>query len=457
MKVEKERVWISVPGFGEPASLPLERARSLVVLRSQPPEIDRDRLAGRLEVEGTRLRGRLADGRGGSDISCLAWRPLGTDSASRLRPETSGRIFYREAPAPARPAMSTTTTMRVMVAPRVAAVPAMPAEPIIIREVVRGEVVAPAPAPAPAPPANAPPAVVEAVDRIGAAKAARAADAAAAEKLRRAVARPRRLLLPLLPRARCGGELPLIPLCPQPGAGIRSRAPARAVAALPGPAAVAPVPALPVAVVEVRPLDMIPAQQVAMGGMMVQTQTQTRQGGARSPAGTLSLHLRTGDIIPCQVTKIDETGLWFRTPHTDNTFVAADKIKAVELAPESLITVRLDKIKRERLLTLPRMQKESPPTHLIRSKNGDYLRGRVVGLDDKTLQVEIHLETKSLPRDRISRIIWLHADEVASTEEPAKEPSKEASKPAPAIEKGMTRVQALRSDGIRMTCFAERR
>ena len=65
------------------------------------------------------------------------------------------------------------------------------------------------------------------------------------------------------------------------------------------------------------------------------------------------------------------------------------------------------------------MQKASPPTHLIRSKNGDYLRGRVVAMDDKTLQVEIRLETKDLPRDRISRIIWLHADELDPSKKPA--------------------------------------
>ena len=51
--------------------------------------------------------------------------------------------------------------------------------------------------------------------------------------------------------------------------------------------------------------------------------------------------------------------------------------------------------KRDRLLTLPRMQKADPPTHLIRSKNGDYLRGRVTRMDDKTLKVEVRLETRT--------------------------------------------------------------
>ena len=159
-----------------------------------------------------------------------------------------------------------------------------------------------------------------------------------------------------------------------------------------------------------------------------------------------SLYLRTGDIIPVEVTKIDEDGVWFRTQFLEGGHVPHARIKAVELAPENPTSIRVNKAKFERLLTLPRMQKDSPPTHLIRSKNGDILRGRVIGMDDKTIRVEVHLEEKEVPRDRVARIIWLHADET--------DPSK---KPAPPLEGGReTRVQAVRSDGIRLTFAAER-
>ena len=161
-----------------------------------------------------------------------------------------------------------------------------------------------------------------------------------------------------------------------------------------------------------------------------------------------SLFLRDGDVIPSVVTKIDEDGVWFRTSLSTSTFVAHDKVKAVELAPETpnAATVRLTKTKRDRLLTLPRMQKASPPTHLIRSKNGDYLRGRVSRMDDKTLHVEVRLDDKEVPRDRVSRIIWLHADEL----DPSKKPAQ------PAGPNASTRVQALRNDGVRLTFLAEK-
>ena len=159
-----------------------------------------------------------------------------------------------------------------------------------------------------------------------------------------------------------------------------------------------------------------------------------------------ALYLRTGDIIPAEVTAIDEQGVRFKTSVMEAGFVAHDRIKAVELGPEDASAIRINKTKYERLLTLPRMQKGSPPTHLVRSRNGDILRGRVIGMNDKTIGVEVRLEEKLIPRERISRIIWLHADET--------DPSKK--KPAEAtVPDAGPRVQAVRADGTRLTFFAE--
>ncbi len=165
------------------------------------------------------------------------------------------------------------------------------------------------------------------------------------------------------------------------------------------------------------------------------------------PTVRRSLYLRTGDIIPVEVTKIDQAGVWFRTRFSENGFVPNDRVKAVELAAEDSTSIRVNKAKFERLLTLPRMQRDSPPKHLIRSTNGDILRGTVIGMDDKTIGIEVRLEEKVVPRDRISRIIWLHADET--------DPSKKAAEKPAEAGQGM-RVQAVRSDGIRLTFQAER-
>jgi peroxiredoxin len=195
-----------------------------------------------------------------------------------------------------------------------------------------------------------------------------------------------------------------------------------------------------------------PAQPAPVGGLVMRFE----QAAPEKPAGKTAalaeerraLCLRDGDVIPSVIKSIDEEGVRFTTSMSTSTFVPHAKVKAVELGEDpagAADLVRLTKSKRERLLTLPRMQKPDPPTHLIRSKNGDYLRGRVARMDDKSLEVELRAETKAVPRERIARIIWLHADELD-----------ESKKAAPQSEAGAgPRVQVVRNDGVRFTFRAE--
>ncbi len=203
---------------------------------------------------------------------------------------------------------------------------------------------------------------------------------------------------------------------------------------------------------QVQLLQRGQAQDQGAGAMAMRFMTAMAEPTSGPPSTNAneerrSLYLRDGDVIPSIVTKIDENGVWFRSSLSASTFVSSAKVKAIELAPDPANgtppPVRVTRIKQDRLLMLPRMQKTDPPTHLIRSKNGDYLRCRVTGMDEKTLKVEVRLESKDIPRERISRIIWLHADEL--------DPSKKPQSPREA-----TRVQALRNDGVRLTFNAEK-
>src|SRR5262249_2614627 len=155
--------------------------------------------AGRLEIGGARLTGRLVDGREQPGASCLVWHPVGSATASPLRPGASGKIVYKEPPPPA----------------------------------------------------------------------------------------PTRQ-----------------PNMPQPRA--------------PGPGAFA----------------LRCAQDLA------EPQATAATGERRS------LFLRSGDVIPSVITDITEDGVTFRTSLSQSTFVTHDKVKAVELAPETTLTVRLSKSKR---------------------------------------------------------------------------------------------------------------
>ena len=305
VKFEDDAVRLAVPDIQEPLRLPLAGLRSLVVLRHDTPPLKLTS-APRLELDGVHLTGRLVDGQERPGVSCLAWHPVGSATASPLRPGVSGKIVYREPP---------------------------PRSPTPARVGPDGRRIRPQPLPAPA----------------------QRGPADFALRFAQALAEPQ----------------------------------------------------------------------------------------ATPPSGEQrSLVLRSGDVIPSEITGITEEGVSFRTSLSSSTFVAHDKVKAIELAPMVALTVRLNPAKRERLLTLPRMQKASPPTHLIRSRNGDYLRGRVVMMDAKTLQIETRLETRELPRDRIAQIIWLHPEEL----DPSKKPTATSQ---------ATRVQAVRQDGIRLTFFPE--
>jgi thiol-disulfide isomerase/thioredoxin len=245
------------------------------------------------------------------------------------------------------------------------------------------------------------------------------------------------------------GGLNWQPLAGGPARTLRPGASGRIEYRTPKPKAVAdaaPEPRLPNA--------PAPPMAVARNNLNVNIAVRRQAGVAATPIppperlmppSRRSLYLRSGDIIPVEVTKIDEQGVWFRTKFSENNFVANDRVKAVELAAEDPTSIRVNKAKFERLLTLPRMQKDSPPKHLIRSINGDILRGNVIGMDAKTIGIEVRLEEKVIPRDRISRIIWLHSDEYDSSKKPADPPK---------LERG-TRVQAVLSDGIRLTFIAQ--
>ncbi len=181
-----------------------------------------------------------------------------------------------------------------------------------------------------------------------------------------------------------------------------------------------------------------PAAVVA-GGVI---RTPMSQPAPRVGGNGQAIYLRTGDTIPCRVNGIDEGGVTLQSPITEARFVPNEKIKAVQLSSEN--PAPLDKIRRERLLTVPRMQKNSPPTHLVVSTNGDYLRGRLMEMDGDKLTIEVQLETKHLSRNNVARIIWFHPDELD-----------ESKRPAGAAAELSALVQVVRNDGVRLTFSPE--
>jgi thiol-disulfide isomerase/thioredoxin len=127
-----------------------------------------------------------------------------------------------------------------------------------------------------------------------------------------------------------------------------------------------------------------------------------------------------------------------------------ERIKGV--AMNTRVGLNLEEAKRMRLLTLPRMQRNNPPTHLVVSRTGDYLRGRLIGLDEQSLTFETRLETLKISRENLSHLIWLHADELLATEnkDPVNKIEDQLENPGLPRNKGMF-IQTIQRDGGRLT------
>lgn len=413
-------LWLKSPAARQPLRLPVKGLRSLIVLRHESAPSSETGPTGLLEIDGARLRGRLVDGNESASASCLVWQPLGSSKSSPLRHGVSGRIVYREPPPPKqRPQGTAAAQGRVR---------------------VLGGRVAGGAAPG-------------AMPGMAAAAPARAAAGAVpdegpeAAKIRRALDLPTTVEFLNLPLKDC-----LEYLSDYHGIKIEfDRDALKAEGVKIDPPVTLQLANVPLRNVFRLLLEPVKLTQVVDGNVLritTQEKARAKLAGAALPTGRRALHLRSGDTIVCDVTGIDENGVFFRTPMSEATFVAHDKVKAVELVHEATHSIKLNKTKRERLLMLPRMQKASPPTQLIRSRSGDYLRGRVISLDDSKLRIEVRLETAEIPRDRIAEIIWLHADELGDA------PASQAAPQADDVPG--TRVQTLRSDGIRLTFIADK-
>ena len=183
------------------------------------------------------------------------------------------------------------------------------------------------------------------------------------------------------------------------------------------------------------------------GQLFLRRADQHKAGQVKRDAHVV--HVRSGDVINCRVESIDERGVHLSTVQSEGGFVPHENMKAIEFVanspPPDLVAA-----KRERLLTIPRLQKSAPPTHLLCSHNGDFLRCRLSSLDSESIRAEVQLEELELPRSRVAQIIWFHPDESeAKDEDPLTAPEAEKDpKPASVFD---GHAQVLKRDGRRVT------
>ncbi len=122
--------------------------------------------------------------------------------------------------------------------------------------------------------------------------------------------------------------------------------------------------------------------------------------------------LETGEAVGGEVESIDAGGVRLLREGAGPVTIPSSAVKAVELVPKTGVLISPEKFRS--LTTLPRSQRHLPPTHLVRSMQGDYLRGRLEGMDGENLRIALDADPRgkplSIPRREVARVIWLHPE-----------------------------------------------
>jgi len=171
------------------------------------------------------------------------------------------------------------------------------------------------------------------------------------------------------------------------------------------------------------------------------------------------LHLKNGEVIPCDVRSWDETMLAFRSPFVPGGAMDPARVKAIEFrspvipdaenpvanAGEGWVTAKagrqraaafgLDPERLDRALTLPRFRRDHPPRHLLVAKTGDLMRGNLLTIRGEQLEFESKGRKMTLPIARLAAVV-----EVSRAED-------ENDGPAPAKIYGEEAVRATLTDG----------
>jgi hypothetical protein len=117
--------------------------------------------------------------------------------------------------------------------------------------------------------------------------------------------------------------------------------------------------------------------------------------GGQSTPRPATVHLITGESFACEVLGADEQTVRVGAGDRGELVIPGDSVRALELSSAGVRPILKQKL--ARLLTVPRTQQASPPTHVLRMAGGDYLRGRLVGIDAETVRFDMAGEVKPLP------------------------------------------------------------
>ena len=141
------------------------------------------------------------------------------------------------------------------------------------------------------------------------------------------------------------------------------------------------------------------------------------------------LHLKNGEVIPCQVSSYDEQTLGFQSPFIIGRKIDSPFVRGIEFKPsrrpdpkeepsseldrwlneirvaEQKTSFGIDLVKLERVLTVPRFNRDNPPSHLLVANTGDLKRGKLLGINGQTIQFDSKLRKLTIPINRVAQVV----------------------------------------------------
>lgn len=177
-----------------------------------------------------------------------------------------------------------------------------------------------------------------------------------------------------------------------------------------------------------------------------------------------SLFLVSGDCFSGKVRTANTEELEFESSLFERNRVPTSQVRGVRVVDYQGVDA-IDRATRARILTLPRVQRKNPPTHLVVSRDGDIVRGRLISFDRDEIRMEVRGEDQTLPMKHVAELIWLESapDLTATLTSDSFEPQDNSSKPSPAEsvldatpENGRGLYQVLLDQGSRVSIAPER-
>lgn len=149
-----------------------------------------------------------------------------------------------------------------------------------------------------------------------------------------------------------------------------------------------------------------PAKQEANAASKLSPQSRMERFGRLLQPGEPALYLASGDSIPARLSRFRDGVLEVASEFFGDTSIASSYVRGFRYLVYTG-TDALSDDSLQRLLTVPRAQRADPPTHLVVSREGDVVRGKLLELDEDSLVLEVRGTPKRLWTKNIAEVIWL--------------------------------------------------